>query len=94
MTWTEVTSQYAGLFFRAAGGGSAAFGSTQEEFSPRITQITSLEFSGAIIRTLTPNGFISVGARPPTDHWGLYITQSTGEVRPRNSAIRIWRRSQ
>lgn len=30
-TWTEITSEYAGLFFRAAGGNAAAFGTEQAD---------------------------------------------------------------
>jgi len=34
MIWKDVTSDYAGLFFRAEGGGSEAFGTLQNENFP------------------------------------------------------------
>lgn len=35
--WTEITSNYAGLFFRAEGGNSEAFGTTQNEELPNVS---------------------------------------------------------
>ena len=37
--WTDVTSTYAGLFFRAEGGGSEKFGSVQQDNSPRLESV-------------------------------------------------------
>ncbi|MBO7712203.1 MAG: hypothetical protein J6S85_01710 [Methanobrevibacter sp.] len=60
-TWTEVTSTYAGLFFRAAGGNAGTFGTSsvikQAEGLPNITgSITSSGYSlGANISGDTTN---------------------------------------
>ncbi|XP_037051404.1 uncharacterized protein LOC119085197 [Bradysia coprophila] len=96
--WTQVTSQYAGLFFRAEGGSSAAFGQIQTEGSPRLTSVRGRIALSAATSSITvapgvatPN--LSVGATGATNHWGMSFTVSSAEVRPRNSAIRIWRRS-
>ena len=34
--WTNISSQFAGMFFRAEGGNSAAFGSTQNSGAPNV----------------------------------------------------------
>lgn len=105
--WENVSSQYAGLFFRAEGGNAAAFGSTQTDGAPNITGAVGLvttpkteHWSGAF-----SNGGISNGNVGPTENrdWNLYsinfsATNSNGkyalaEVRPVNSTIRIWKRT-
>ena len=40
LQWTEVTKQYAGLFFRAEGSGSLPFGQTQPAKQSWITEIS------------------------------------------------------
>lgn len=39
MRWTDVTSDFAGQFFRALGGNSAAWGQVQNSCAPRISII-------------------------------------------------------
>lgn len=96
--WKDVTSEYAGLFFRAGGGGSAAFGEIQSENSPRLTNIQSKEgIDGVHWRTIN----ILPGVWSERIYSGSWIGSSgslmffvtTGEVRPRNKAIRIWKRT-
>lgn len=99
MEWTEVTDQYAGLFFRAAGEGSAEFGTIQEENSPRLTSVNGrLVINSPAASVVFPvNGgvspTVSVGATGGASHWGMSFTASSGEVRPRNTAMRIWMRT-
>lgn len=99
VTWTEITSEYAGLFFRALGSGSASFGYIQAENSPRLTEVSNT-LVGSVFNDLQipVNGgwssWISTGSTSAVSHWALQFLVSTGEVRPRNSAIRIWKRSQ
>lgn len=96
--WEEITADYAGLFFRALGGDSEAFNVLQDDNSPRLTRVN---LSGQARRDavdITANGvaspMVSSGAIGPISGttWGLVFRVSGGEVRPRNSAIRIWRR--
>lgn len=96
--WEEITTSYAGLFFRVLGGGSEPFNVVQEENSPRLTYVN---LSGQTRRdsvNITADGvsspMVSSGAIGPVTGttWGLNFRVSGGEVRPRNSAIRIWRR--
>lgn len=96
MEWIEITEQYAGLFFRAAGEGSAEFGSIQEENIPRITNVNGrLVLTSAVASVVVPavggiSPIVSVGATGANSHWGLSFTVSSGEIRPRNTAMRIW----
>ncbi|CAG2102107.1 unnamed protein product [Medioppia subpectinata] len=98
-TWSEVTAQYAGQFFRAEGGGSLTFNQgVQGDNAPRITKIAFR--SG---RDGGDNWEIDV----PSSGWSpLVITGgwkgswvlskyyvSGGEVRPRNQAVRIFKRT-
>lgn len=96
-TWLDITYEYAGLFFRVLGGGSENFGVTQEENSPRLTnvQMTGV-FSQATLVNVTPSEYsawLSTGHQASGNpHWGVRFLVSGGEVRPRNEAVRIWKR--
>lgn len=96
--WTEITAEYAGLFFRAVGGNSSAFGSTQQDNSPRLTNVDTANLSTAnfdikVISNGTRSPSVSSGASGDWTHWGLSFTVSSGEVRPQNTAVRIWMRT-
>lgn len=98
MTWSEITESYAGLFFRAVGGGSAAFGSIQDDNSPRLTNVQTGSVPHGIWQTVvnadnTLSSLVSTGHGSGIDHWGLSFRVSQTEVRPRNTAIRIWIRT-
>lgn len=102
VTWTEVTSNYSGLFFRAEGGGSAAFGTTQEENSPRFTKIEHADanetavgapkFENPLSLAYNGNltGYIRTGHHTTMtgDSEALRFLTVGGEVRPRNTAVR------
>ena len=98
--WHKVTADYAGLFFRAEGGDSAAFGTTQADNSPRLSSVKhsccKKDFSDEI--NLKPGEwsqwFFTAHAGNPVS--GIIeqtsFLVSSGEVRPRNQAIRIFKR--
>ncbi len=93
MWWTEITTDYAGLFFRVLGGGSAQFNVTQAENSNRLLSVNT----GHTINTWTVDvprtgAYSEVVASGSTTAWGLRFAVSGGEVRPRNTAVRIWKR--
>jgi hypothetical protein len=97
--WKDVTSDYAGLFFRAEGGGSEAFGSTQDENAPRVVEVQNVEkhcpYSDTKLDTGVWSGLIYVGdlgSEKADTCLGLKFLVSSGEVRPRNKAMRIWER--
>jgi hypothetical protein len=98
--WRDISLDYAGLFFCVLGDGSAEFGETQSENSPRLTKV---EF-----KTQVPNGGNTGIVNIPTGSWSGYIRSgnykdrpdgldffvSGGEVRPRNKAVRVWQRTE
>jgi hypothetical protein len=105
LQWSQVTSEYAGHFFRAEGGGSGSFGSTQAEDSPRITEIlnSACVYDESLCRRavnhiipkhgVSPNVVVSPYNEFSSDiSWFLQFTFSDGEIRPQNQAVRIWKR--
>jgi len=96
LKFIDITSNYTGLFFRAEGNGSLPFGQVQEENEPRLTSVNR--------GTNTYNGLITL----PVGAWSAFIESgqagalgstlshqfftSGGEIRPRNTAVRIWQR--
>jgi hypothetical protein len=95
--WKDITSEYAGLFFRAEGGDSAKFEELQKDSSPKLIAVTSVYQSFDIVSTRmeVKSGEVSQTIYTGSDgpqHFGLKFEVSGGEVRPRNKAIRIWKR--
>lgn len=95
MKWTDVTSLYAGQFFRALGGDAAAWDEVQQSCAPRISSIDNIEsnaYSHSI--NLPTSGWSN---RLFTGKWELTGTATrfnvaSCEVRPINTAVRIWKR--
>lgn len=107
-TWDNVSSTYAGLFFRAEGGDAAVFGESQNQGLPDI--------SGYVEKVMhwgTPgySGAFDAGTGEEGNNWyqsgeqkccyqhNFLASRSNGiygaaeEVRPANSTIRIWKRT-
>lgn len=96
MSWTDVSVTYAGVFFRVDGGTADTFGQVQPQAFPKIKGYTGY-YDGPEVAL---NG---------SDHWyrdiseslrfvnhymnGISFYDTTEEVRPRNMAIRIWKRT-
>ncbi len=99
MTWNDVSSAYAGVFFRVDGGGSATFGQTQEENSPRLIRVRTLNPPPSYINDIqvyangTETQAIPTGFAGSNPLYSLAFTVSGGEVRPRNMAFRVWKRA-
>lgn len=105
--WTQITSNYSGLFFRAEGGKSLPFGNTQNEDSPRFTSASFVDdtvdppISNASLLVGTASSYLWAGAHMNTAHdhnEGMrflvtYTDTQNPEVRPKNSAVRIWIRT-
>jgi hypothetical protein len=103
--WQEVTSSYAGLFFRAQGSGSAAFGTPQGDSTRQISRIEytrrNSEDNLPLGMDLPATGWSGWmrSAYDDTGDGGFYWYQShryhhtNVEVRPKNTAVRIWKRS-
>jgi len=104
--WSEISSDYSGLFFRVLGGNSSHFGTVQKDNSREITKINFKFYN------TNDNGYYSVrdsvildkpvndiiqsaksnfqGNLP--DRNGLLIEKEQGEIRPVNQAVKIWKR--
>ncbi len=104
-TWQDVSSSYAGEFFRAVGGNSGSFGTTQAEGLPEIYGgILSGEniFKGTsgAFREGTKHYDLPTNASTQTDFNSVEFKASyynpiygaSTHVTPYNSAIRIWKK--
>lgn len=106
-TWSNVSSTYAGLFFRAEGGNAAAFGSTQTDGAPdvhgqgvTVSGFLSSENRDAFTASSqsSATGGYSTSTRSTVDikfRASSYnaIFGRANEIRPANSTIRIWKRT-
>ena len=108
LQWTEVTQQYAGLFFRAEGGESLLNGQIQHDNAPHLFRVdgyNNKNFS-------TPNSIYTQigkyseyiytgddyrpeikGVNQTVYYHNLAFYISGGEVRPKNMATKIWKRT-
>lgn len=101
--WQDVSSEYAGEFFRAVGGNSSSFGTTQAEGLPDIQG----GFSGyghfgaavgACILEVPTSTYGSTREGSAYSSIGIYASRSNSiygastHVTPYNSAIRIWKK--
>ena len=103
LQWTEVTQQYAGLFFRAEGSGSLPFGQTQPSNQSWISDIWSWSQNAdkedgryPFNIGLKEGEWTSLYPAPkfqrlPMFYYLSFYTTSA-EVRPKNTAIKIWKR--
>jgi hypothetical protein len=97
-TWSNVSSIYAGLFFRAEGGNAGAFNTSGVTTQAQdIQPHNHIQYTGGVD---DQNFTDSLGQYPPGDtsngprNTGL-VTGTTGgiETRPVNTTIRIWQRT-
>ncbi len=100
MTWNDVSSAYAGVFFRVTGGEAEAFGQVQEDNSPRLTNVSQAYGGCGLSFGLYYDthekwhiGDVCTGGNDPkSKQASLRFYGKGGEVRPRNMAIRVWKR--
>lgn len=91
VTWKDVSSMYAGLFFRTVGRNAAAFGVEQSDQARHINYITSErhhDTSQVSLSSWPSARLYSGGGMGLT--YSMRFRLSSGEVRPRNTAVRIW----
>lgn len=99
--WEDVSSDYAGLFFRVLGGGSNSFGYTQEESFPHITQCHTYDSDEHDKWSVDDDNLI-VGSWSEGIKTGGYFGSNvllrfytkSDSVIPRNKAVKIWKRTQ
>jgi len=101
MDWENVSPAYAGLFFRTEGGNSNKFNDKiQEGDSPRLVMVDShydnknwTQWASIITPGVYSNDVYTGTNGGPVEVYQNYLV-SLAEVRPRNQAIRIWKRIQ
>jgi hypothetical protein len=92
-TWTNISSQYAGLFFRAEGGRANTFGGDSQSDSLKSHNHT---YSDIPFSIRTTNDNISGNYYVFQASWqNTRITGDTGgeETRPVNTTIKVWKRT-
>lgn len=100
--WEQITSQYAGLFFRAEGGSSLSFnGGKQNDISPRIVSANQCNqnvcgansgISFVYADGITYTSYLQTGMWR-NDYWESISFQTQHkEVIPKNMSIRIYKR--
>jgi hypothetical protein len=102
MMWNDVSSAYAGVFFRVTGGEAATFGQVQEDNSPRLSEVNGL-LEDQKAQHSQSNWWNNTIPREGWSNWVITgwtgqvnfirFQMSGGEVRPRNMAIRVWKRT-
>ncbi|XP_054155129.1 uncharacterized protein LOC128953647 [Oppia nitens] len=96
--WQEVSSQYAGLFFRVLGGNSGKWQVNQDFNTPGITKVNAVGLSG--LKNISKHDpsvvYINRGwseqlvSGDTISQLQFYL--SDDENRPQNTAIKIWKR--
>jgi len=98
LTWQDISSFYSGLFFRTSGGDAASWGTTQAACAPLISelgyakggtyqQVVSVPASGY-------SPYVHMGRTSSgTEERGFRVNTTSCETRPKNQAIRIWKRT-
>lgn len=102
--WQDISATYAGEFFRAVGGNSGSFGTTQAEGLPNITgsigtpnrggfQVASGAFylTGGVPAAASEGGWQPQSANFDASRSNSIYGSST-HVTPYNSAVRIWKK--
>jgi hypothetical protein len=109
MTWNDVSSAYAGVFFRVIGEEAASFGQVQQDNAPRLVEFNS-NFAANVNFSSQISQWNQTIPKGEWSDWGFIgranVVQSNfvwdvmsrflvsgGEVRPCNMAIRIWKRA-
>ncbi|OXA48061.1 uncharacterized protein LOC110855457 [Folsomia candida] len=95
--WRDVSSIYAGLFFRTEGGTAAAFGTVQAESSNHLGFVSYQYSTGPYNSSveLPSTGWartVAAGFAPPPPYLyeGLNFRNTGNETRPENMAVGIW----
>ncbi len=103
MIWKDISSEYAGHFFWVLGGNFSEFGLTQNDNSPRITNVRRQDnsrYPGSIQYLYTEINYdtglyskeISTGGPGIHTFYGLQFYATGGEVRPLNKTVKVWKR--
>lgn len=93
-TWSNVSSSYAGDFFRVEGGNAVSFEGGEQ--TDEIKSHTHTQYTGTVDdkNFSSSNGQYPPGDGPGVNDTGLTVSTVGGvETRPINQTIRIWKRT-
>ena len=98
--WKDISSEYAGLFFRTIGGESEPFGQIQNENAPKLDHVNITVDINSDKKFNINDVYISKEWSDwfYTGDWyysrskRIRFHTSDGEVRPKNMAMKIWQR--
>ena len=106
MTWADVSKDYEGVFFRVVGGDAASFGQLQQGNAPRLGTIHSTLHGKDDINTYRGSPYnltipmsgwsdgIFTGSYTGANYYYMnFKLTDTGEVRPKNMAIKVYKRT-
>ncbi len=96
--WKDITPEYAGLFFRAEGAGSAKFGELQPESITKLIRVEEVMKKAGCsncAKPMVPNACTEeiLTGGSTGDPISLKFCSSAGEVTPKNKAMHIWKRT-
>ncbi|CAG2182018.1 unnamed protein product, partial [Oppiella nova] len=92
--WLDISHTYAGLFMRVLGGESAPFGRVQGSGAPRLASIKSYGLHGvpSIDTHMEDIGADNKWSNGHYNGFPVAFKVSKSEVRPKNIAIKVWKR--
>jgi hypothetical protein len=96
-TWQDISSSYAGLFFRVEGGNAASFGSDQKDNVGNHRH--NIKYGNTQATAGNSYAYASLGnwagmyySENNHDYWEGLSDPSMIETRPVNTTIKIWKR--
>ena len=100
--WKEITNEYSGLFFRVEGSGSEPFGKIQQANQSYISDIKAQSVIYSGWRGAYKHYFNQTSLNKIGGNWNdlnpshvfdrMWFFMTSSEVRPKNTAIKIWKR--
>lgn len=100
LTWEDISDMYANVFFRVIGHKTGFFGQVQNETSPRLSDVTINDNQHKHYGSykITP-GKMGDGIpvrnpyfQEPLETKTMFLHVNEAEVRPKNMAIKVWKR--
>ena len=95
--WSDVSQQYSGLFFRVVDNNNNRVQSVQSQSGPVMDRIRSkvMDIDSNNVTTIPGqwSEYLKVG-KSGNDCQGLRFRVKDQEIRPKNQAIRIWKREE
>ena len=104
MTWHDISADYEGVFFRVVGGGAASFGLVQQGGAPRLGTVHISDIGKDVINnnyyapynlTIPASDWsdgIRTGAAESPSFFYMNFKLTNTEVRPKNMAIKVFKR--